>query len=164
MRLRGYAAARLRGCARVGLAMLPARRLAALRALHAARGDDAAFRLCREVEALCHAASRTADEYGDRVRRAAFNLRHNPAVGEEVVRAGDGELAKGTLTARIAEETRIREERFARMLQEKYEALDDATFEAIVRCRRCGSAEVSWDENVASSRLTILGHSMTHSL
>jgi DNA-directed RNA polymerase subunit M/transcription elongation factor TFIIS len=37
------------------------------------------------------------------------------------------------------------------MLQEKYDALNDRKFQAIVRCRRCGSEEVTWDEKQTRS-------------
>ena len=37
------------------------------------------------------------------------------------------------------------------MLQEKYDALNDKTFESIVRCRRCGSGEVTWEEKQTRS-------------
>ena len=130
-------------------AMLPAHRARSIALLRRARTDDRA--LCREVEARCHAASRTPAEYLDRVRRAAFNLRANTAVGVDVVRVDDETLAIGTEVGALAEETRARRARFEAMLQEKYEALDDRTFEAIVRCRRCGSAEVSWTEKQTRS-------------
>ena len=37
------------------------------------------------------------------------------------------------------------------MLQEKYEALDDRAYDAIVRCRRCGSSDVAWEEKQTRS-------------
>lgn len=129
--------------------MLAARRLRALRLLARARDDD--FALCREVEAACHAGAATSDEYDDRVRRAAFNLRHNPRVGVEVVHAPDAALTEGTLLARIEVERAARHARFEQMLQEKYDALNDRQFQAIVRCRRCGSHEVSWEEKQTRS-------------
>lgn len=129
--------------------MLPSQRARAIDLLHVARGDDRL--LAREVEARCHAASRTPNEYLARVRRAAANLRANERVGVEVVHLDDATLAKGTPVGDLADETRMRRRRFDAMLQEKYEALDDKTFEAIVRCRRCGSAEVSWTEKQTRS-------------
>jgi DNA-directed RNA polymerase subunit M/transcription elongation factor TFIIS len=129
--------------------MLPARRGDALRLLRAARPAD--FALCRDVEAACHAAARTAGEYGDAVRRAAFNLHANPAVGAEVVHAPDEALTHGTLVGRIRAEAAARAARFERMLADKYEEINDARYEALVRCRRCGSAEVTWDEKQTRS-------------
>lgn len=129
--------------------MLPTRRRDALRLLLQKREGD--FLLCRDVESLCHAGARTSGEYMDRVRRAAFNLAANPSLGREVVHLPDSFLAKGTLVGRIEEERKEREERFANMLQEKYDALNDRKFQAIVRCRRCGSEEVTWDEKQTRS-------------
>ena len=37
------------------------------------------------------------------------------------------------------------------MLQEKYDSLNDRTFQAIVRCRRCGSQDVTWEEKQTRS-------------
>lgn len=129
--------------------MLPARRQQALRLLDRARPNDVP--LCRDVEAACHAAARTAHEYLDHVRRCAVNLHENATVGVEVAHAPDAALTEGTLVGRIEHERRARAERFEQMLQEKYDALNDRTFQAIVRCRRCGSSEVTWDEKQTRS-------------
>jgi DNA-directed RNA polymerase subunit M/transcription elongation factor TFIIS len=129
--------------------MDPRRRQQCLKLLTHSRPDD--FLLCRRVESLCHAASYTAEEYHDHVLRAAFNLRENPALGVEIVHSPDHELTDGTLLGRIEEETRMREERFEQMLQEKYDALNDKKFQAIVRCRRCGSEEISWEDKQTRS-------------
>ena len=129
--------------------MLDASRQRALRLLSEARPEDVP--LCREVEAACHAASTTAQEYGGHVRRAAFNLRQNGTVGVEVVHSSDSFLSQGTIVGRIEDERRARAERFEQMLQEKYDALNDRQFQAIVRCRRCGSQEVSWEEKQTRS-------------
>jgi len=129
--------------------MLPAVRARSLRLLSAARPGSE--RTCRDVEALCHACSATSHEYNDRVLRAAFNLRNNPSVGEEVVHLPDDALTRDTLVGRIRDEAQARQRRFDAMLKEKYESLDDTTFQAIVRCRRCGSAEVTWQEKQVRS-------------
>lgn len=130
--------------------MHPAVRQRSLRLLALARPDDPA--LHRDVEAACHADATSADEYWDHVQRAAFNLHANPAVdGGRVVRASDEALAHATRRGAIDRERVARALRFEQMLQEKYDALNDRTFEAIVRCRRCGSHEVSWDEKQTRS-------------
>ena len=129
--------------------MLPAQRARALRLLAEARPAD--LGLARDVEAACHALAHSADEYGDHVRRAAFNLHANPALGREVVDADEDALTRGVLVGRIRDETRARAERFERMLQEKYDALNEGEYTAIVRCRRCGSTEVAWEEKQTRS-------------
>ena len=65
--------------------------------------------------------------------------------------ADDDTLTRGTLVGRIREESRARAARFEQMLHEKYEALNDRDYQAIVRCRRCGSQEVSWEEKQTRS-------------
>lgn len=121
----------------------------ALRLISTARPHD--ILLCREVESQCHAAATTAREYTDRVRHAAFNMSQDERLGLEVVHASDRVLTQHTLVGRIHRETRARQERFQAMLQEKCDALNDQTFEAIVRCRRCGSEEVTWEEKQTRS-------------
>ena len=120
-----------------------------IRLLQTARPKD--ILLCREVESLCYAESSTITEYVDKLRHAAFNLQANQNIGLEDLGASDETLSRNTLVGRIQEEARIRQERFSAMLQEKYEALNDQAFTAIVRCRRCGSEEVSWEEKQTRS-------------
>lgn len=129
--------------------MQPVQRQRALQLLTAARAQD--VDLVRNVEAHCHAHSDSSREYHDRIRHAAFNLRNNPRVGLHVLVESDDVLAEDTLIGRIHQETRARQRRFDDMLQDKYEALNDQTFQAIVRCRRCGSEEVTWDEKQTRS-------------
>lgn len=124
--------------------MLPSARQRALRVLHDDGRPDVS--LCRRVESACHAASENASEYERRVLRAAYNLRVNPRVGEEVAFASDEFLARGTVVEDVRNEHRCRVARFEDLLQEKYEALDDETFHAIVRCKKCGSKQVKWEE------------------
>jgi DNA-directed RNA polymerase subunit M/transcription elongation factor TFIIS len=119
-----------------------------MRLLYEARPDIA---LAREVESICHAVSQNSGEYLDHVRRAAFNLRENKEVTTDVVLVPDEVLSRNTLSGRIQEETKLRRERFEKMLQDKYDSLNDKSFEAIVKCRRCGSSEVSWDEKQTRS-------------
>lgn len=129
--------------------MDPVRRQRALRLLARSRSEDAG--LVRDVESYCHAHSDNEREYEDRIRRAAFNLLNNPNVGLDVLTMSDETLAEDTLVGRIHRETRTRHERFQAMLQDKYEALNDETFTAIIRCRRCGSEEVTWEEKQTRS-------------
>jgi DNA-directed RNA polymerase subunit M/transcription elongation factor TFIIS len=129
--------------------MLPARRQAALRLLLTSRPDAA--ELCREVEAICHGVSVSSDEYLDIVRRSAFNLSSNRRIGVDVVCRTDPDLAQSTLIGKLERERHARKERFEQMLQEKYDALDEAKFKAIITCRACGSTEVRWEEKQTRS-------------
>ena len=143
--------------------MDPVRRQAALRLLmepppqcHATSAPTRAERLrtCREVEAAVHAASGTDEEYCDRMQRTLFHARETPDVlwrPHELVYAPEEVLLKGTTLERVDAARNLRERRFQQMLQEKYDALDDQQFHALVRCRRCGSAEVTWEEKQTRS-------------
>lgn len=104
------------------------------------------FLMCREIEAIAFSISASKNDYRDHITRAAFNIRENKTIGAEVVQSLDCEITNGTLVGRIDMETKSRNDRFQQMLQEKYESLNDVKFQAIVRCKRCGSEEVSWEE------------------
>ena len=129
--------------------MDPCVRQRALKFLCARRPNS--FLLCRDAEALCHSVSATPTEYNEHVRRSAHNLSHNPDIRQEVVVASDAEVSQGCLVGKIDAEREARMERFNQMLQEKYDALNDKTFEAIVRCRRCGDENVTWEEKQTRS-------------
>lgn len=124
-------------------------RQCALRLMLASRPND--IDLCRHVESYCHAEADTRGEYMDRVRHAAFNLSANPNLGLEVVNHSNDILAEETLLGRIHREGEIRRVRYQSMLQDKYDALNDRKFTAIVKCRRCGSEEVTWEEKQTRS-------------
>ena len=129
--------------------MDPQIRQRCLRLIAQSRPHDS--ELCRNVESYCHAFANTSSEYMERIRHAAFNLQANPNVGLNVVNSGNDILTEDTLVGRIHMECKNRHERFQSMLQDKYDSLNDKTFTAIVRCRRCGSEEVTWEEKQTRS-------------
>lgn len=129
--------------------MLPSQRLRSIRLLSSVRDGD--IELCRIVESSCHANSRTVTEYVDRVRHAVYNLSANSALRENVLFSSDEILTQGTIVGRVRDEADSRQTRFTEMLQEKYDALNDKQFEAIVRCRRCGNEDVTWEEKQTRS-------------
>ena len=129
--------------------MDPRVRQRGLRLLSLSRPHDA--ELCRDVESYCSAAATTSAEYTERVRHAAFNLRENPTVTLNVVNSSNDVLAQETLVGRIHVESKNRRARFQAMLQDKYDAINDGTFAAIIKCRRCGSEEVAWEEKQTRS-------------
>ena len=120
----------------------------ALRFIHNTTHDVHQSRI---IESMCHSISITRSEYMERVRHVAFNISQNKKLGVNAVHGSDSILTQGTVVGRIREQTRAREMRFSAMLQEKYDALNDATFEAIVRCRRCGNEDVTWEEKQTRS-------------
>jgi DNA-directed RNA polymerase subunit M/transcription elongation factor TFIIS len=114
-------------------------------------GSNVSMSVARDVESLCHAASVSQDEYDNHVIRAAYNLARKPELGTSVVYSSDATCAVGTPVGLVQEEARLRRERFHQMLQEKYDALNDVKFKAIVRCRKCGSDEITWEEKQVRS-------------
>ena len=100
---------------------------------------------------MCHAVSRSEHDYWDNVQRTAFNFASNAALDHRAVVSADAALTEGSLLRQIEAERMARKERFERMLQEKYDALDDATFRSVVRCRRCGSEDVRWEDKQTRS-------------
>ena len=124
--------------------MLPSERQRAMQLLHLVRTD---VRFARAVEARCHAPSTTRAEYHAHVRRATFNLRNNPAIGDEVTTIDDEALARGTLMEKIVRARQERDERFCKMLQEKYDELNShGQGQSILRCRKCRGTDIHWDE------------------
>lgn len=109
------------------------------------------FDTAREVEAVCHSLATTADEYLDCVRRAASIFHLRPDLSFDAVLSTDDVLAEGTIVAEITAERERRARVFSQMLEEKYEQLNDRSFQAIVRCRRCGNSEISFDEKQTRS-------------
>lgn len=107
--------------------------------------------LCRNVESYCHSRATTLGEYTERIRHAAFNLEANVNISLNVVNSSNDVLAEDTLVGRIHLECQHRHTRFQNMLQDKYDSLNDKQFTAIVRCRRCGSEEVTWEEKQTRS-------------
>jgi DNA-directed RNA polymerase subunit M/transcription elongation factor TFIIS len=132
-----------------GGVMTPTRRLNSIRLLLSTRPDD--VQMCRNLESSCHANSRTATEYLERVRHVCFNLTTNKTVRENVMFASDRILTANTLVGRVRNERIVRQERFSEMLKDKYDSLNDKQFEAIVRCRRCGNEDVVWEEKQTRS-------------
>jgi DNA-directed RNA polymerase subunit M/transcription elongation factor TFIIS len=122
-------------------------RVVSLRALHGLRpqrpADEAAA-----LEAAVHTqASASVDMYCDAMLRLLHNLRGNPALqdlGTCAVALSDHEMASGTAVAAVDIDEQTRYERFERMVQDKYDEINDHT--STLKCRRCGSAEVAWEQ------------------
>tara|TARA_B100002051_G_C16720729_1_gene632259 strand:- start:1312 stop:1761 length:450 start_codon:yes stop_codon:yes gene_type:complete len=103
--------------------------------------------ISREVEHALYAYSCTSQEYIDNTLRVAYNMRMNPdIVCPEMVCMRDADLIEGTLLEKIEQETQARNQRFEQMLQEKYDQINEKGYNAILKCRRCGSIEVTYDE------------------
>jgi len=110
-------------------------------------GGDAAS--MRDVEAGAHAMARTRDEYAEKVRELLYNLRQRPGLreyGEALATLPPAVMARGTIVEDIARERAHRAQRVDDMLQEKCESMSDASVRSALRCRRCGSSDVAWEQ------------------
>jgi len=108
--------------------------------------------ISRNLESAIHSRSQTSNEYYDNIKRVSWNLHNNPSLeGVEMVFQLDKDLLHGTLLERIVNETKARAERFERMLQEKYDMINEKKYTSLIKCRRCGSEEVSYDEKQTRS-------------
>ena len=112
------------------------------------RGADVP--VAREAEAAAHAAALDEETYFDLIERACFNYREG-IPGELLVHSSDRVLSRGTPLEAMEREAKLRRDRFQSMLNEKYEALNDRKYTAIVRCRFCGSSEITWEEKQVRS-------------
>ena len=110
---------------------------------------DAQWDACVSIESAAHAIATTQTAYLDKMRQVIFNLRSNPKLlnhGEQIVVLSDTEMAKGTVIEDIRNQTLHRQHRFDQMLQEKCELINDQSLKGMLKCRRCGSNDVSWDQ------------------
>ena len=108
----------------------------------------------RDIESAIHSFSTTIDEYVDKAQQIILNLKHNPALKEygiELVMRSDTDLARGTIVEDIERETQDRKIRFEQMLHEKYEMMNDKSYKETLKCRRCGSPEVTWEQKQTRS-------------
>jgi DNA-directed RNA polymerase subunit M/transcription elongation factor TFIIS len=109
------------------------------------------FATARLIESQIHASSFGKDEYLCGVRRVCANLRLNGAVQTEAAFLCDELVSRNTIIEDIEEERKKRATIFKQMLHEKYEALNDKQFNAVVKCRRCGGSEIVFDEKQTRS-------------
>lgn len=108
----------------------------------------------RDLESTIHGISTTLDEYIDKSQQIILNLKNNPSlvnIGIDIVLYSDAQLAKGTIVECIEKESEERKKRFEQMLHEKYNLLNDKTFKETLKCRRCGSSEVQWEQKQTRS-------------
>ena len=91
----------------------------------------------RELEAKIHSIVRNVDEYINKCQQLALNLKNNPKlqhnVDSELIMLSDVEMSKGTILEDIENEAILRKQRFEQMLQEKYEMLNDKSFNTTLK-------------------------------
>ena len=107
------------------------------------------WRVAREIEMSVHAISATSTNYQDKMHQLVFNLKANPSLkkeGASIVLMDDQKMAKGTIIEDIERETKQKQERFEHILQEKYDKVNRESYRTTLKCGRCGSSDVSWEQ------------------
>ena len=107
------------------------------------------FLRARDVEALIFSSSPSVQTYVDKLQQVVVNLRNNPALLDRVNEMpfmDDTVMARDTILEDIERETNARRKRFEQIMQEKYDMVNKASVRATLRCRRCGSSELSWEQ------------------
>jgi DNA-directed RNA polymerase subunit M/transcription elongation factor TFIIS len=110
--------------------------------------DDAAWLCAREAEAELYSMSPTVRMYRDQLLRAACNVHINGSnCGPHLVVRSDASHTKGTIIEAIRENRRSSKKQFESMLRDKRASARQSVDSASVslKCRRCGSADVTWD-------------------
>jgi len=124
----------------------PIQRINSLRLLFELTTD---WLVSREIEAACHSIADSNSFYIDKISQIASNLHTHPELlkhGIDLVIMSNKTMASGTLIENIEYESQQRRIHFEDMLQEKYDLMNDVSVKSALKCRRCGSAEVSIEQ------------------
>ena len=122
---------------------------ARLRAIHLiAANVTTGHATAREIESCAHNAASSLEQYYDLISRCITNCRNNPANAHPLmVHMTDDQLTSGTILEQIHATEQERKQRFAQMLQEKYNNIETQTkYTSSLQCRRCNSVDVSWEQ------------------
>ena len=68
-----------------------------------------------------------------------------------IARRPNEELVRGTLVERIRDAEDENRAMFQRMLQQKFESIDTRGYASSLRCRRCNSVDVTWEQKQTRS-------------
>lgn len=126
--------------------------------------------IARELESLIHTSTGCLEEYTDKSQQIAYNLKNGGAIRnvldtiqdqkeihskcKECIFMTDSVMCQGTVVSDIERETIARRERFEQMLAAKYDAIGkpvSSSSAGILRCRRCGSTEINWEQKQTRS-------------
>tara|TARA_B110000046_G_scaffold159521_1_gene172098 strand:+ start:963 stop:1478 length:516 start_codon:yes stop_codon:yes gene_type:complete len=107
-----------------------------------------AFDAARDMEAAVHSIAQDRHSYVDELKRCALNIHINADNAHpDKLAASNAECIRGSLLEQICKVEDDRRLLFERMLQEKYESIDDQkNCTSSLKCRRCNSVDVSWDQ------------------
>ena len=107
---------------------------------------------CRELECAIHSKSKNTNEYLNNSLRVAWNLKNNKQINTiDVVFDKESNMIKNTILEHIYMQKKARNDRFEKMLQEKYDSINEKKYSTLIKCRKCGSEEVSYEEKQTRS-------------
>lgn len=124
----------------------PSERLNALRMIGEYHDN---WMVARDIEAVLHGCSLSRCCYSDKVQQIVYNMHANPVLctaDASIAMLSDTQMAKGTIVEEIEYESEQQRTRFEQILQEKYDLVNRASYKATLRCRRCGSGDVSCEQ------------------
>ena len=105
--------------------------------------------LARDIEATVHAFSTTHRSYVDKIQQLVYNMHANQALckmNASVTMLSDHDMARGTIVEEIEREGNAQRLRFEQIIQEKYEMVNRVSYKETMRCRRCGSGDVTCEQ------------------
>lgn len=115
-------------------------------------GEEQAWARARIVERSAHEVSVDETGYHAAVMRCALNCRNRREHADvSVARRPDEELVRGTLLERVRTTEDERRVMFQQMLQDKFESIDTRGYTSSLRCRRCHSVDVTWEQKQTRS-------------
>ena len=104
----------------------------------------------RKLEATIHVMATSKNDYNNRILSIAHNIKNNPGLvekyGVKMPLITDKDMAQGTIVEDIEHQTQLQQTRFNQMLQEKYDTINQEQYKTTLKCRRCGSADVTWQQ------------------
>lgn len=111
-------------------------------------GEFQDWDVARMTEANAHAISSSESKYIDNIQQVIFNLKNNPVLktNESIVLMTNADTAKGTIIEDIQKMSVENKKKFEQIVQEKYETISKSTCRATLKCRRCGSDDVSCEQ------------------
>lgn len=124
----------------------PTERVKALRIIGEYHDD---WMVARDIESAVHAFSTTHRSYMDKIQQLVYNMHVNRllcSMGPSVAMLSDNEMATGTIVEQIERESNAQRARFEQIIQEKYELVNRVTYKTTLRCRRCGSGDVTCEQ------------------
>ena len=128
-----------------------ARRIKVLQKFYSITND---IEFARESEAAVHCICRNEEEYINKSQQLIVNIKQNThllSLGIDIVVKTDEEMAQNTIIEDIQREDERRKIKFEQMLNEKYELLNDKSYRETLKCSRCGSGDLSWEQKQTRS-------------